>query len=309
MELLLMLLVFLTTVTLVIILGGVWFSGRQQVKGRLQEIRNMGGDVQQEEVMLLPFGERVIKPWLNNTGIALGNLTPGEIRSRVEKQIAYSGNPWKVNFNGLLAMQLMAGVAVFLFSTALLALLQVEGGGRILFLAILLGAMGFSLPLVILNSKAEARKKEIQKNLPDMMDLLLVSVEAGLSFDMSLKKVADKMPGALSLELSRALDEMRMGSTREEALRGIIKRTGVADLSSFISAIIQAEQLGSNIANTLRVQAATIRQKRRQRIEESAMKAPIKMLFPLLIFVFPALFVVILGPAAIRIFQMFQEMM
>ena len=132
----------------------------------------------------------------------------------------------------------------------------------------------------MINSRALKGRRN-SKTLPDMLDLLLVSVEAGLSFDMSLKRITEQASGALSKEIARALEEMRLGKPREEALRGIVRRTGVPDLSSFISAIIQAEQLGGNIANTLRIQASSMRQKRRQRAEEAAMKAPIKMLFPL----------------------------
>lgn len=308
MDLLAVVLVFFTTVAAVIALGSYWFARRERIRVRLAEVREIEKGVETEDVMRLPFMERVGKPMLNGLGKTLGNLAPGEIRSRVEKQIVYSGNPWKVTFNGLVAIQLISGATFFLLSLGMLRLMQLTGG-RLILLVLFVTLLGFVLPVALLNSRAEKRKKSIQKQLPDMLDMLLVSVEAGLGFDMALQRVVAQMPGHLSDELNRALEDIRMGSTREEALRGVVRRTGVPELSSFISSVIQAEQLGSNIASTLRVQAASIRQSRRQRVEEIAMKAPVKMLFPLLFFIFPSLFVVILGPAAIRIFQMFQEML
>jgi tight adherence protein C len=125
---------------------------------------------------------------------------------------------------------------------------------------------------------------------------------------MALKRTTEKMPGPLSVEINRALDEMNKGRSREDALRGIYHRTGVDDLSSFITAVIQSEQLGSNIANMLRVQSTSMRQRRRQRAEQAAMKVPVKLLFPLVFFMMPALFIVILGPAVIRIIDAFSGM-
>ena len=308
MDLFVVFLAFLTTVLAVVLLGSWRYSRRETVRVRLDEIRRMEEETQEEDVFKLPFMERVTQPLLDGVGNFLGRVAPKEIRARMEKQILYSGNPWKINFNGLLAIQIVWGVGFLLLAVAASNLLQLDGARTVL-LVLIAGLLGWLFPLMILNSRAESRKGEIQKNLPDMLDMLLVSVEAGLGFDMALKRVAEQMPGVLSQELHRTLEEIRMGSTREQALRGMARRTGVADLSSFISAVIQAEQLGSNIAGTLRVQADSMRQKRRQRVEEAAMKAPIKLLFPLLIFVFPALFVVILGPAALSIMEMFQEML
>lgn len=167
----------------------------------------------------------------------------------------------------------------------------------------LLGILGFALPYSQLNTKSEKRKKEILRALPDMLDLLYVSVEAGLAFDMGMKKTAEKTKGPLSEELKRALDDISKGRNREDALKGMVARTKVDDISTFVTSIIQAEKLGSNIANVLRVQSVTMRQMRRQRAQEIAAKIPVKMLFPLVFFLFPALFVVILGPAAISVIE------
>ena len=133
-------------------------------------------------------------------------------------------------------------------------------------------------------------------------------MEAGLGFDMALKRTVDSFEGPLSDEFKRVLYEINKGRNRQDAMRAMVKRTGVDDLGTFISAIIQSEELGSNIANVLRVQSTSMRQKRRQRAEEAAMKVPIKMLFPLVFFMFPALFIVILGPAIMMIIEMFSGM-
>jgi tight adherence protein C len=268
----------------------------------------MTEEVDAEDMLQLPFLTRVVAPALTGMGQSLGRLAPSEFRTGMEKRILYAGTPWKLNFYSLLAVQVLLGGSMLLFSIMLMRLAQ-AGGGRMLFVVLLMTAIGIFLPVGVINSRGEARQKAIRRALPDMLDLLLVSVEAGLGFDMALKKVIQQMPGPLSLEIKRALDEIRMGGTREAALRGIAKRTGVSELSSFISAVIQSEQLGSNIAGTLRVQSDYMRQKRRQRAEEMAMKAPVKLIFPLLFFIFPALFVVILGPAAINIFRMFTTML
>ena len=164
-------------------------------------------------------------------------------------------------------------------------------------IGVALAGIGFYLPTFWLSSKITARKKEIQLALPDALDLLTICVEAGLGFDAALNKVTEKWDNALALEFGRALTEMRMGKTRREALRDLANRTDVPDVSAFISAIVQADQLGVSIGNVLVTQAEQMRMKRRQRAEELAHQAPIKMIFPMVLLILPALFIVILGPA------------
>ena len=307
MLLLVNILIFVTIALLVIAVYEVFLSPKKQVAARLQIIKEMEEKNADEDELQKPFFERMIQPAYRNLGTALGNLTPREIRQSIEKKISYAGNPGNMNFNSVISLQALLAV-LFVFLAGVVVRFAGLAGQRAVFLLILALLSGAMLPVSMLNSRAAKRQKEIQKDLPDTLDLLLVSVEAGLGFDMALKRVTEQTPGVLSKEITRALEEMRLGKTREEALRGIVKRTGVPDLSSFISAVIQSEQLGSNIANTLRIQAGSMRQKRRQRAEEAAMKAPIKMLFPLVFFIFPTLFVVLLGPAFIRIMQTFQGM-
>ena len=172
---------------------------------------------------------------------------------------------------------------------------------------ILLGVLGlgigFLLPEFWLGGKIKARQKIILKMIPDTLDLLTISVRAGLGFDAALAKVVEKLPGPLTDEFRRALAEVRVGKARRDALRDMIPRTNVAPLSAFIGAIIQAETLGVSISKVLQVQSDQLRIERRQRAEEMAAKAPIKMLFPLVGCIFPSLFIVILGPAMLSIIQ------
>ena len=304
MSLVLTILAFLITVLLVVVVGSIIANRRGQVNDRLSGIRKMSIDADPEDILRIPFTQRVVVPTFNAIGHTLGRIAPQEIRSRMEKRILHAGTPWNLNFYSLLAIQVLLGGGFFLFSLFLMRFLQLEGGRMVLMVS-LMTMGGLLLPYGVVSSKADARQQAIRRALPDMLDLLLVSVEAGLGFDMALKRVSQTMPGPLSLEIKRALDEIRMGGNREAALRGIARRSGVSELSSFVSSVIQAEQLGSNIATTLRVQSEYMRQKRRQRAEEMAMKAPVKLIFPLLLFIFPSLFVVILGPAAISIYQNF----
>jgi tight adherence protein C len=162
---------------------------------------------------------------------------------------------------------------------------------------------GFFLPDLMLLNRAQKRSAEIQKMLPDSIDLLTISVEAGLAFDAALAQVAQNTDGALAGEFSRVLREIQIGSSRADALHALAERTEVEDLRTFLNSMVQAEKLGVPIADVLRVQSSEMRVKRSQRIEEQAMKLPVKIIFPLLLGIMPALFIVILGPAVISIYQ------
>lgn len=169
--------------------------------------------------------------------------------------------------------------------------------------ALIAGMIGYILPGIWLDRKIKERKKNILKALPDALDLLCISVEAGLAFDLALQRVAQKWDNELSREFQRVLQDIRLGRTRREALRDLVTRTGVEDVQTFVSAVIQADQLGVSMSKILRIQSDQLRVRRRQRAEEAAQKAPVKMLIPMVFLIFPALFVVILGPAVPRIMQ------
>ncbi len=180
-----------------------------------------------------------------------------------------------------------------------------RGAGGLIMGAILLGAVGFLAPDYGLTLKARGRKERIRADLPDALDLLAVSVEAGLGFDASLAKINEHMEGPLAEEFGLTLSEMRIGESRAEALKSLSERVDAQELSAFTRALIQADQLGTSLGRILRVQAADARLRRQAAAEERAMKAPIKMLFPTVLFIFPAMFLVILGPAILNVQKLF----
>jgi tight adherence protein C len=211
-----------------------------------------------------------------------------------------AGNPGDLRVTDWMGVKMLVAIATAVLMFLLFGLLM-AGFGAGLFLGLVGFGIGFLLPEFWLGNKIKARQKVILKMIPDTLDLLTISVRAGLGFDAALAKVVEKLPGPLTDEFRRALAEVRVGKARRDALRDMIPRTNVAPLSAFIGAIIQAEQLGVSISKVLQVQSDQLRIERRQRAEEMAAKAPIKMLFPLVGCIFPSLFIVILGPAIISI--------
>lgn len=298
MEILVYSMVFFTTAYLFMILYFIIFRKNQNVYERLNGIKTMSPTSDEDEdEMKQPFADRVLKPAYQRITQAIGNAAPAEIKKKYEDLIISSGSASTVTFSSVLSIQLMLGLVL----GGVFFLLLSSTGNTNRLLPFFAGLIGFVFPYVSLNTKATARMDKIQKSLPDMLDLLYVSVEAGLAFDMAMKKAAEKMHGPLSDEIIRSMDDISKGKERDESLRGMVARTKVDDLAQFVSAVIQAEQLGSNIANVLRVQSNSMRQVRRQRAQEKAAKIPVKMLFPMIFFILPSLFVVILGPAFINI--------
>jgi tight adherence protein C len=204
--------------------------------------------------------------------------------------------------NGFLAVKGLVALGGIFLGTLLGSS---KGLGGVLMGALLLGALGFFAPEYGLTLKARGRKESVRAQLPDALDLLAVSVEAGLGFDSALAKIREHMDGALAEEFGLTLSEMRIGESRQEALKRMSERVDVPELSAFTRAIIQADQLGTSLGRILRVQAADARLRRQAAAEEKAMKAPIKMLFPTVLFIFPAMFLVILGPAILNIEALF----
>ena len=193
------------------------------------------------------------------------------------------------------------GILGFVFGAA------ASGGATALALALLAAVTGYMLPEFAVGAKARGRREQIRAELPDALDLLAVSVEAGLAFDGALTKITDHMKGALSDEFSLALHEIRIGESRAEALKKLAQRTGAAEVAAFTRAIIQADQLGISLGRILRVQAVDTRNRRQAAAEEKAMKAPVKMLFPTVLFIFPTMFIVILGPAMLSLLDLFKQ--
>jgi tight adherence protein C len=277
------------------------------VQARLTQLGNIQARNLEELELQQPLSERTLRPLiarLSRTGSRLSSASSAET---AEKRLALAGNPGDLRLADWMGVKMLVGIGLAAFMFMILGI--VAGGGikgvGDLVKAVLVGVVGFLIGYLVpefwLGNKIKARQKVILKMIPDTLDLLTISVRAGLGFDAALAKVVEKLPGPLTDEFRRALAEVRVGKARRDALRDMIPRTNVAPLSNFIGAIIQAEQLGVSISKVLQVQSEQLRIERRQRAEEMAAKAPIKMLFPLVGCIFPSLFVVILGPAIISL--------
>lgn len=232
---------------------------------------------------------------------------PGEKEAKLEYKLLQAGSPFGMTPVDFRLLQIALFLTVPLLFGGYGVLMKVNIAAVILFGLVGMGAAIF-LPHFYLKLKMKARNKQALRELPDILDLLTVSLEAGLGFDSAIGKVVTKKSGVLSSEFHRCLEEMRLGKTRREALRGIRERLSIEEISLLISSILQAEKLGIGMVQVLRVQSAEVREQRKQRAEEEAMKAPIKMLFPLVLFIFPSLFIVLLGPAVIDFLLTFQDM-
>jgi tight adherence protein C len=259
----------------------------------------------EEMEMELPFRDRVIKPLLTNLSKSMSRMTPAQNTERQRIALAQAGNPNNMGVAEFAGMRVVAaaGLAIFMFLLAIVAM-KAPLLNVLMYVAGAAG-LGYYLPGMWLNQKIRKRQKAIQRQLPDVIDLLTVCVEAGLGFDLAMQRVADKYTNDLSLEFQRVLSETRVGKRRVDALREMVVRTGVPDVSTFIAAVIQADQLGVAMSKVLRIQSDQMRIKRRQRAEEQAHRAPVIMIFPMVFLIFPAMYIVILGPAVPRIARSF----
>jgi tight adherence protein C len=277
-------------------------TGSGDIQVRLEEYASRSAaPLTLEEIELSqPFTQRVIRPMLLTLARGFSRLSPAKSRAAAEHQLELAGKPnnWgATEFFGLrVFVALVVGAFVFLlamFSSPAWAIIYALGGALV----------GFFMPALWLRSKIRQRQDEIVKSLPDALDLLTITVEAGMGFDGAMQKVAEKWENHLSRGFSRVVQEMRLGIARREALKNMDNSMEVPDVTTFVAAIIQAETLGVSIAKILRVQSEQMRIRRRQRAEELANKAPIKMLFPMAFLIFPALFIILLGPAVLTIME------
>ena len=251
----------------------------------------------------LSLARRTVMPLLETLVRYVRLIMPKTMLDGLQQRLVLAGEPMTVN--GFLTLQLLMTGGF----TALPLLVVVAAGlGRgpiVLFLIVAFAVVGFLLPQMWLQQRASARRNQIIKSLPDAFDLITTCVEAGLGLDGALSRVAEKVEGPFADELRRTLREIALGKLRRDALNELAERTDVSDLAAFVNAVVQAEEMGSSVGTVLRVQAEQLRTRRRQRAEEQAQKAPIKMLFPLVLCIFPTLFIVILGPAVITIMTEF----
>jgi len=249
--------------------------------------------------------DRALTPAVQRVA-GLGRLfTPKGAVAKLQKWLDYAGNPPAWPPERVMEMQ---GLGLLVF--AVFGFLVALGGGRslvgLVLWTVIAAAIGFWLPFILLYNAGLRRQEDMRKQLPDAMDLLTLSVEAGLGFEAAVAQVATTMPGAVSREFSRMLHEMQMGQRRADALRALGSRTSVIELRTIATSLLQATELGIPIADVLRESAKEMRVKRRQHAEAAAAKVPVKVVFPLVFCLLPALFVVVIGPGAIRILQSFQ---
>ena len=251
----------------------------------------------------LPFSQRVLAPLGDRLAGWTLKLHPKTTVDGVSARLLAAGLGRKISPTTFLAFKsalALGGLAVgALFGGA------AAGPGGVLFAAIALAGIGFIAPDFVVSGKARSRKDRIRAELPDALDLMAVSVEAGMGFDGAISKLTEHMHGPLADEFALTLGEIRIGESRQDALKKLSDRTNTPELSSFVRSIIQADQLGISLGRILRVQATDSRLKRQAAAEEKAMKAPIKMLFPTVLFIFPAMFLVILGPAFLNLSKIF----
>lgn len=255
-----------------------------------------------EQEMSENFGNRVLVPIVARAGRFAKRVTPLDTRDRLARKLVLAGSPVGWDAERVLAFKIIGAVAGFVLSLVLLQLVSLTAFLQIIVIA-LLTFVGFIVPDSILNSRVEERKKEILGTLSDTLDLLTISVEAGLSLNAAIAQVVRNVPGVLSSEFARMLQEIQLGVPRSDAFRHLAERTDVDELNAFALAMVQADVFGVSIASVLRTQAQQLRVKRRQSIEAKAQQTPVKIVFPLILCVLPSLFIVVIGPGAIRIFQ------
>ena len=256
-----------------------------------------------DDVLEQDFSQRAVAPVVQSLGRFATRFTPTGWVAKSQHKIVLAGWAERMDGNTWAAIRIISLIVGIVLAFLLTPL--VEGGLLRVALAVLLVVIGFYGPEASLNRAIDDRRKEMEKQLPDIIDLLVISVEAGLGFEAAMGRVVQNVPGELSREFQRTLQETRVGVSRDQALRNMAERTDVDDLNSFILALIQADQFGVSIARMLRVQADEMRVRRRQRIQEKAFAAPVKMIFPMLVCIFPSIFIVILGPAVFNIADTF----
>jgi tight adherence protein C len=305
-----MTLIILVAIVLVLVIAVIAVSWRRGAQGeendplqaRLAEYIQRGDVTSLEEIELSqPFSERVIIPVIRRIGEFSARFTPQKAIQDTARRLELAGNPWPIDAATFLAIRFILAVVLAGFLIAVV-IISPPSNPTDNFMYIGGAAFaGFFLPHLMLTSRITRRQKEIRKAMPDALDLLTICVEAGLGFDAALSKVSEKWENELSLAFARVIREVQLGKVRREALKDMSDRLGIPEMTSFVAAIIQSEQLGVSMAKVLRIQSDQMRVKRRQRAEEEAHKAPVKMIIPMALLIFPSIMIIILTPAVIQI--------
>jgi tight adherence protein C len=269
---------------------------------RLAEYSQRGDAVSLEEIELSqPFADRVILPIVRKLGDLSSRFTPQHVLEQTRKRLELAGNPGKMDASTFLVVHFVsAGIfAALVFMFSLFARQYSIGVKALMILGF--AVLGYFFPDLWIRSRINSRQKSIRKAMPDALDLLTICVEAGLGFDAAMSKVNEKWDNHLSAAFGRVIREIQLGKLRREAMRDMADRLGLAEMTSFVAAVIQSEMLGVSMAKVLRIQSDQMRVKRRQHAEEEAHKAPIKMIFPMGLLIFPSLMIVLLTPAALKL--------
>lgn len=298
--------IIIIVVAIVLIAIGLREKGDvDPLQARLAEFAEKGEIASLEEIeMSQPFVERVIFPLARGIGEFALRFTPQKAIQDTHRKLELAGNPrgidptifWALRFLGISLGILMLFLAAIAPQGSILK-------GRGLLYGIPAGLIGFYLPELWLRGRINRRQKNIRNAMPDALDLLTICVEAGLGFDAAMAKVSEKWDNELSVAFGRVIREIQLGKLRREALRDMSERLGVPEMTSFVAAVIQSEQLGVSLAKVLRIQSDQMRVRRRQRAEEEAHKAPLKMLIPMALLIFPSICIVLMTPAFLMLMR------
>ncbi len=278
---------------------------------RLAEATQRGENVSLEDIELQqPFMERVVIPVIRKLGELSIRFTPEKLLQETTRKLELAGNPGRIDASTFLATRFV-GAAIFGGLLLLISSLPTVDWpfGRIVLVVGIFTTIGFFFPQLLLQSRINARQHEVRKAMPDALDLLTICVEAGLGFDAAMSKVSEKWENELSILFGRAIREVQLGKTQREALRDMADRVGLPELTSFVAAVIQSQILGVSLAKVLRIQSDQMRVKRRQRAEEEAHKAPVKMIIPMALLTFPSIMIILMAPAAFQIMDAFGGIM
>lgn len=296
-------LVVVAVLALILIIVGISTPQAQDpIQERLAEFSVRDDPMTLEEIELSQaFYERIIVPFFNDIGKLASKFTPQATLESARHRLEMAGNPMQLDPAFFLALRFVFAV---LLGGAIFAASAISGNMvRGLMYSALFLVVGFFLPNIWLSSRINSRQKAVFRAMPDALDLLTIAVEAGLGFDAAMAKVHEKWDNDLALEFGRVIQEIRLGKLRREALRDMADRLGVSEMTSFVAAVIQSEQLGVSMAKVLRIQSDQMRVRRRQIAEEEAHRAPIKMVFPIALLIFPSILIILLGPAALLLVQ------
>lgn len=296
---------FLTFFGILLLLLGLGGSKKADpMQQRLSDAARGGVLSLDDREMQASFYDRFFRPLAGGLAAFLARFTPAQSLEHTQKRLLNAGLMGQMQVSDFIGLKGLSTIGGLAFAGLLILLAHTVSVSGVL-VVIVFGLAGYLIPDLWLRNKTSQRKAAIANALPDAIDLLTISVEAGLGFDQALARIVAKSSNLLAHEFGRVLTQMRLGVARRDALRELVDRTGVEDLSQFVGAIIQAEQLGASIGRVLRIQSAEMRVRRRQRAQKLAQQAPIKMLFPMAFLILPSIFVVVLGPAIPRIVHVF----